>query len=98
MDRQQLKRRALHMERQAGGNLVAADRKPADIQGRAGLGRDDRHSRRFAGNRLWAAGAFLCCGRYENLRQLCGSQKARTRAQAVHSLCAGKGPPKRSVT
>ena len=41
---------------------------PADIQGRAGLGRDDRHSRRFAGNRLWAAGAVFCCGRYENLR------------------------------
>ena len=28
MDRQQLKRRTLHMERQAGGDLVAADRKP----------------------------------------------------------------------
>ena len=38
MDRQQRKGRALHMERQAGGDLVAADRKPADIQGRAGLG------------------------------------------------------------
>lgn len=35
------------MERQAGGDLVAADRKPADIQGRAGLGRDDRHTRQF---------------------------------------------------
>ncbi len=45
----------------------------------------------FAGNRLWAARAVFCRGCYENLRQLCGSQKARTRPKAVHPLCAGKG-------
>ena len=91
MDRQQLKRRALHMERQAGGNLVTADRKSADIQRRAGLGRYDRHSRRVAGNRLWAAGAVFCRRRYENLRQLCRGQKAGTRPQAVYPFCTGKG-------
>ena len=63
---------------------------PQTFKGRASLGRDDRHPQCLAGNRLWAARAFFCCGRYENLRQLCGSQKARTRPKAVHPLCTGK--------
>ena len=71
--------------------MVAADRKPADIQGRASLGRNDRHPQCLAGNRLWAARAVFCRGCYENLRQLCRGQKAGTRAQAVHPLCAGQG-------
>ena len=34
---------------------------------------------------------FFCRRRYENLRQFCRSQKAGTRAEIVHPLCAGKG-------
>ena len=44
-----------------------------------------------ARRKAWAAGAVFCRGCYENLRQLCGSQKTGTRAQAVHPLCAGQG-------
>ena len=69
MDRIEPERRTLHMERQAGGDLVAADRKPADIQGRASLGRDDRHPQCLAGNRLWAARAVFAVG----VDETCGS-------------------------
>ena len=77
-----------HLERQAGRDLADADGQPGQLQRRRGVECDDRHPRRAAGHRVWAAGAVLCrrCG--QDLRQFRGGEETRARPQAVLSaLC-----------
>ena len=72
-------------------DLATADRQPGQLQRRRGVERDDRHPRRAASHRVWAAGAVLCCRCRQDLRQFRGGEETRACPQAVRSLCAGQG-------
>ena len=80
------------LERQVERDMAAHYAIPPGLQGRRDLERGVGHPRRVAGYRLRPAGAVLCGGRGQDLRQFCGGQKAGTRIKAVRPLCAGKGP------